>query len=169
MLVGASDPPEPAGKDAVRTLNKFLKFARRLPFDYFSEIRFTEISEESMCPRTAAVPTASVLFYVRPTVHNRPFAARRTASANAAPTTIAKIKPIPSTPMVRDSRRKWREAHPDYQQKYREPSGGSRAEPPAAAAAGPQAPPPHLVKNNLALDLKHSAAEVWLVGPGRRS
>jgi len=25
VLVGASDPPEPAGKDAVRTLNKFLK------------------------------------------------------------------------------------------------------------------------------------------------
>jgi hypothetical protein len=24
VLVGASDPPEPAGKDAVRTLNKFL-------------------------------------------------------------------------------------------------------------------------------------------------
>ena len=39
MLVGASDPPEPAGKDAVGTLNKLLKFARRSPFDYFSEIR----------------------------------------------------------------------------------------------------------------------------------
>jgi hypothetical protein len=33
VLVGASDPPEPTGKDAVRTLNKFLKFTRRLPFD----------------------------------------------------------------------------------------------------------------------------------------
>src|SRR6266566_1559400 len=52
----ASDPPEPAGKDAVRTLNKFLKFARRLPFDYFSEIRLAEISEELMCPEQLLSP-----------------------------------------------------------------------------------------------------------------
>jgi hypothetical protein len=37
--VGTSDTPEPTGKDVVRTLNRVLQFARRLPFDYFSEIR----------------------------------------------------------------------------------------------------------------------------------
>jgi DNA-binding XRE family transcriptional regulator len=56
VLVGASDPPEPAGKDAVRTLNKFRGFARRLPFDYFSEIRLAgnrwgvDVPENGCCP-----------------------------------------------------------------------------------------------------------------------
>ena len=86
MLGGASDPREPAGKDAVGTLNKFLKFALRLPFDYFSEIRLAKISEESRCPRTAAVSTASVVFCVLPTVHNKPSAADRNAKAGDAPT-----------------------------------------------------------------------------------
>jgi hypothetical protein len=55
-----------------------------LPFDYFSEIRYAKISEESTCPRTAAVSTASVVFCVLPTVHNKPSAAYRNANAGAA-------------------------------------------------------------------------------------
>ena len=43
-----------------------------------------------------------------------------------------------------------------------------RAQSPAAASAGSEAPRAVLVKNNLALDLKRSAAEVWLVGPVAR-
>jgi hypothetical protein len=68
---------------------------------------------------------------------------------------------------VRDSRRKWRETHPDYQKTYRQSHG-------AAVARNRQLQRRRdsqrrvrlLVKNNVALDLKHCAAEVWLVGPG---
>lgn len=68
--------------------------------------------------------------------------------------------------MVRDSRRKWREAHPDYQKNYWQTH-------PEAAARNRQQQRQRdqkrrvgrLVKNTLVLDLKHSAAEVWLVGP----
>ncbi len=68
--------------------------------------------------------------------------------------------------MVRDSRRKWRETHPDYQKNYWQTH-------PEAAARNRQQQRQRdqkrrvglLVKNTLVLDLKHSAAEVWLVGP----
>lgn len=68
--------------------------------------------------------------------------------------------------MVCDSRRKWREAHPDYQKNYWQTH-------PDAAARNRQQQQQRdqkrrvssLVKNTLVLDLKHSAAEVWLVGP----
>jgi hypothetical protein len=71
--------------------------------------------------------------------------------------------------VVNDSRKKWREAHPDYQETYRrsheaavernrllqrQRDGKRRVQ--------------SLVRNNLALDLKRSAAEVWLVGPAAR-
>ena len=67
---------------------------------------------------------------------------------------------------VRDSQRKWREAHADYQRQYRQKN-------PAAAEQNRrkqaqrdrQRRVQNLVKNNVALDLKHCAAEVWLVGP----
>ena len=68
--------------------------------------------------------------------------------------------------VVRDSRRKWREAHPDYQKKY------WRDHPEAAARNRQQQRQRDqkrrvavLVKNTLVVDLKRSAAEVWLVGP----
>lgn len=68
--------------------------------------------------------------------------------------------------VVRDSRRKWREAHPDYQKTY------WQGHPDAAARNRQQQRQRDqkrrigiLVKNTLVLDLKHSAAEVWLVGP----
>jgi hypothetical protein len=68
--------------------------------------------------------------------------------------------------VVRDSRRKWREAHPDYQKRYRQSH-------PEAVVRNRQQQRQRdqrrrvglLVKNTLVLDLKRSAAEVWLVGP----
>jgi hypothetical protein len=68
--------------------------------------------------------------------------------------------------VVWDSRKKWREAHPGYQKQY------WRTHPEAAERNCQQQRRrdhgrrlQHLVKNNLALDLKHSPADVWLVGP----
>ena len=68
--------------------------------------------------------------------------------------------------IVSDSRRKWRQAHPDYQKTYRESH-------PEAAARNRQRQRQrdrrrrigHLVKNTLVFDLKRSAADVWVVGP----
>lgn len=68
--------------------------------------------------------------------------------------------------VVQDSRKQWREEHPDYQKTY------WRTHPEAAARnrerqrqLDRQRRVTSLVKNNLALDLKRSDAEVWLVGP----
>jgi len=68
--------------------------------------------------------------------------------------------------VVRDSRRKWREAHPDYQKNY------WQNHPEAAARNRLQQRQRDqkrrvslLVKNTLVVDLKRSAAEVWLAGP----
>jgi len=68
--------------------------------------------------------------------------------------------------VIRDSRQKWRDTHPDYQKNYRQTH-------PDAVARNRQQQRQRdqkrrvalLVKNTLVLDLKHSAAEVWLVGP----
>jgi hypothetical protein len=68
--------------------------------------------------------------------------------------------------VIRDSRRKWREAHPDDQKNYWQTH-------PKTAARNRQQQRQRdqkrrvglIVKNTLVLDLKHSAAEVWLVGP----
>ena len=68
--------------------------------------------------------------------------------------------------VVRDSQKKWQEEHRDYQKRYWK-------EHPEAAERNRQQQHvrdqrrrlQHLVKNNLVLDLKHSAAEIWLVGP----
>lgn len=68
--------------------------------------------------------------------------------------------------VVRDSQRKWRESHTNYQSQYRQKN-------PAAAEQNRQKQQQRdrkrrvrrLVKNNVALDLKRCAAEVWLVGP----
>ena len=69
--------------------------------------------------------------------------------------------------VARDSQKKWREAHPDYLQHY-------RAQHPQAVQRNRERQQRRdqkrrirvLEKNNLALDLKRSAAEVWMVGPG---
>jgi len=68
--------------------------------------------------------------------------------------------------VARDSQRKWRQAHPDYLRQY-------LAQHPEAIARNRQQQQGRdqkrrirlLEKNNLALDLKRSAAEVWLVSP----
>jgi hypothetical protein len=68
--------------------------------------------------------------------------------------------------VVRDSQKKWRDAHPGYQKTY-------WTEHPAAADRNRQQQRQrdrkqrlgNLVKNNLVLDLKRSPTEAWLVGP----
>jgi hypothetical protein len=68
--------------------------------------------------------------------------------------------------VVRDSRRKWREVHPNYQQNYWQshPNSVERNRQ-GQRGRDRQRHLQNLVKNNLAFDLKHSAAEVWLLGP----
>jgi hypothetical protein len=71
--------------------------------------------------------------------------------------------------VVHDSRKKWRETHPDYQKAYRLSHD-------AAVERNRQLQRQHdgrrrvqsLVKDNLALDLKRSAAGVWLIRPAVR-
>jgi hypothetical protein len=69
--------------------------------------------------------------------------------------------------VCRDSPRKWRSRNPDYWKQYR------RKNPAAAERNRSQQQLRdrkrrlrNLANNISALDLKHSAAEVWLVGPG---
>lgn len=68
-----------------------------------------------------------------------------------------------------ESPRKWREAHPGYWKDYR------RSHPQAVERnrqrqhlRDQRRRLAHLANNNLALDLKHSAAEVWLLGQPTR-
>jgi hypothetical protein len=69
--------------------------------------------------------------------------------------------------VCRDSPRKWRASHPGYWKQYRENR-------PAAADRNRQQQKLRdrkqrlrdLANNTSALDLKHSAAQVWVVGPG---
>ena len=68
--------------------------------------------------------------------------------------------------VVCESRQKWRDAHPGYQKQYRQTH-------PQAVERNRQQQRrrdqrrrlQHLVKNSLALDLRRSPAEVWLLGP----
>jgi hypothetical protein len=67
---------------------------------------------------------------------------------------------------VRDSQRKWREAHPDYQQNYRQSHPQSAEQNRDRQRGRDRKRRLHdLEKNNLAFDLKRSDLEVWLVGP----
>lgn len=68
--------------------------------------------------------------------------------------------------VLSDSRRKWRQTHPDYQKTYRQ------SHPEAAARNREQQRQRdrkrrirHLVKNTLVFDVKRSAADVWVLGP----
>ena len=68
---------------------------------------------------------------------------------------------------VRASQKKWSQAHPDYWKQYR------RQHPASVERNRKQQRQRdqkrrllNLAKNNLALDLKHEASEVWLLGPG---
>ena len=67
---------------------------------------------------------------------------------------------------MRDSRRKWREAHPSYQTEYwRTHAAAADRNRKQQRQRDRKLHVTNLVKNNAALDLKHSAAEVWLLGP----
>jgi hypothetical protein len=69
--------------------------------------------------------------------------------------------------VCRDSPRKWRSRNPDYWKQYRQRN-------PATVERNRQHQQTrdrkqrlcNLANNTSALDLKHSAAEVWLIGPG---
>ena len=68
--------------------------------------------------------------------------------------------------VVRDSQKQWWDEHPDYQKQRRQQN-------PKLVASNREGQRQRdqkrrverLVRNNLALDLKQSAAEVWLLGP----
>ena len=71
--------------------------------------------------------------------------------------------------VVRDSQKQWWGEHPHYQKQRRQ-------ENPKLVESNRQRQRQrdqkrrlqHLVRNNVALDLKHSASEVWLLGPRLR-
>jgi len=67
---------------------------------------------------------------------------------------------------VRNSQKKWRDDHPDYCRQYRQchPETVERNRQ-TQRRRDQKRRIQHLAKNNLALDLKHSVAEVWLLGP----
>ncbi len=77
---------------------------------------------------------------------------------------------IRSDPLYADtvsrSRKKWRDAHPGYQKQYwqthRKAAERNREQ---QQRRDRRRRLRHLVKNNLALDLRDSPAEVWLLGP----
>jgi hypothetical protein len=68
--------------------------------------------------------------------------------------------------VCRDSQQKWRDRHPDYPRQYRQshPQSVERNRQ-GQRRRDRQHHLQNLVKNSLAFDLKHSAAEVWLLGP----
>jgi len=68
--------------------------------------------------------------------------------------------------IVRDSRRKWREAHADYQKIYRQnhPEATDRNRQ-QQRQRDQKRQVSLLVKNTLVVDLKRSSADVWLIGP----
>jgi|SRR5437867_908448 len=70
---------------------------------------------------------------------------------------------------VRASQKKWRQAHPDYWKQYREehPESAERNRK-QQLQRDQKRRLLNLAKNNVALDLKREAAEVWLFGPGAK-
>ena len=68
--------------------------------------------------------------------------------------------------VCRDSQEKWRRRNPDYPRHYRQshPTSVERNRQ-GQRRRDRQRHLQNLVKNNLAFDLKNSAAEVWLLGP----
>jgi hypothetical protein len=71
--------------------------------------------------------------------------------------------------VVRDSQKKWREAHPEYSKQYRQQhSEAAERNRQQQRRRDQKRRIQNLAKNNLALDLKHEASEVWFVGPGMK-
>ncbi len=72
--------------------------------------------------------------------------------------------------VARDSQRKWRQAHPDYLRQYLAQHAEAVERNRQQQQLRDQKRRIRLLeKNNLALDLKRSTAEVWLVGPQVRN
>ena len=70
---------------------------------------------------------------------------------------------------VRASQRKWRCANPNYSKQYRQQHPESaRRNRNQQRRRDQKRRLLNLAKNNLALDLKHEASEVWLLGPGMK-
>jgi hypothetical protein len=68
--------------------------------------------------------------------------------------------------VVRDSQKQWWDEHPDYQRRRRKANPGVVERNREQQHLRDQKRRLRmLVRNNLALDLKHSVSEVWLVGP----
>ncbi len=68
--------------------------------------------------------------------------------------------------VCRDSQEKWRKQNPDYPRQYRQSHPESvERDRQGQRRRDRKRHLQNLVKNNLAFDLKHSAAEVWLLGP----
>jgi hypothetical protein len=65
--------------------------------------------------------------------------------------------------IVADSRKKWREAHPDYMRKYRARRRQATPQPTPVDGASLFDYLARRVKNNVAFNLSHCAAAVWLV------
>jgi len=116
--------------------------------------------------QTAAVSTASVVFCVLPTsttsVCSRPECQRR----RRADYHRRKLEADPEYVRSPTTARRSGASSSDYLPHYpRATSGSSRTKPRTSATAGQSVASSGLKKNNLALDLKRSAAEVWMVGP----
>jgi hypothetical protein len=115
----------------------------------------------------AVALTASRSFSLRRFVPDNSSAASRHASGADADYHRRKIRSDPLyARVVRDSRKKWRDAHPGYQKRYRQthPEAAERNRQ-GQRQRDAQRRVRHLVRNNVALDLKRSPAQLWLVGP----
>ena len=108
----------------------------------------------------AAVPIASKPSNRRRAVRTRWCVADRNVRPGDATSTATEYADV-----VRDSRRKWRDAHPDNQkqnwQNHPEAAARNRQQ---QRQRDQKRRVSQLVKNTLVVDLKRSAAEVWLVG-----
>lgn len=68
--------------------------------------------------------------------------------------------------VVRESQQQWWDEHPDYQKQRRQRNRGAvEANRQRQQQRDQKRRIQRLVRNNVAFDLKHSAAGVWLVGP----
>ncbi len=68
--------------------------------------------------------------------------------------------------IVRDSQKQWWDEHPDYQKQRRQQNAKLvESNRQRQRQRDQKRRIEHLVRNNLALDLKQSASEVWLLGP----
>jgi hypothetical protein len=69
--------------------------------------------------------------------------------------------------VCRDSARKWRQQHPDYWKQYRQSHPAETEQNRLRQQSRDRKQRlGRLANNTSALDLKHSAAEIWLLGPG---